>query len=65
MPNADLLCDVADLVTLARSPVQRDARGDLVLVFAPEMPGRFVKALAGLVGRAERARLRPRRRRGA
>jgi hypothetical protein len=50
VPDVDLLVDVADLVTLARSPIQRDGRGELVLVLAPEMPGRFVKALAGLWG---------------
>jgi hypothetical protein len=48
LPNRELLVGVADLVTLARSPVQRDGRGELVLVLAPEMPGRFVKALKGL-----------------
>jgi Domain of unknown function (DUF3854) len=48
VPDEDLLVDVADLVTLARSPIQRDRRGELVLVLAPEMPGRFVKALTGL-----------------
>jgi Domain of unknown function (DUF3854) len=48
VPDEDLLVDVADLVTLARSPIQRDGRGELVLVLAPEMPGRFVKALTGL-----------------
>jgi hypothetical protein len=48
VPDEDLLVDVADLVTLARSPIQRDGRGELVLVYAPEMPGRFVKALIGL-----------------
>jgi hypothetical protein len=48
IPDEGLLVQVADLVTLARSPIQRDGRGELVLVLAPEMPGRFVKALAGL-----------------
>ncbi len=50
VPHGELLGDVADLVTLARSPIQRDGRGELILVLAPEMPGRFVKALAGLWG---------------
>jgi Domain of unknown function (DUF3854) len=50
VPDDGLLVDVADLVTLARSPIQRNRRGDLELILAPEMPGRFVKALAGLWG---------------
>jgi hypothetical protein len=44
----ELLVDVADLVTLARSPVIRDGRREMIMPLAAEMPGRFVKALAGL-----------------
>jgi hypothetical protein len=43
-----LFIRVADLVTLARSPVIRNRKGEMVAVLAPEMPGRFVKGMAGL-----------------
>jgi hypothetical protein len=48
IPDDELLIDVADLVTLARSPVLRDGHREMIMPLAPEMPGRFIKALAGL-----------------
>jgi hypothetical protein len=50
----DLLLEVANLVTLARTAVERDYRGDVVDAHAPEMPTRFAKML-GQVVRGARA----------
>lgn len=43
------LVNAADLVTLARTAVDYDYRGDVVDAHAPEMPTRFAKQLAQLV----------------
>jgi hypothetical protein len=42
------LTRLADFVTMARSPVDRDYQGEIALVLDPEGPYRFVKELAGL-----------------
>jgi hypothetical protein len=42
------LARLADFVTMARSPVDRDHQGEIALVLDPEGPYRFVKELAGL-----------------
>lgn len=47
--DTDLLLSAADLVTLARTAVERDYRGDVVDAHAPEMPTRFAKQLAQIV----------------
>lgn len=48
------LLDAANLVTLARTAVEYDGRGEVIDAHAPEMPTRFVKMLGQLVrgGRA-------------
>jgi hypothetical protein len=43
------LLDLADLVTRARTAVERDYSGDPVFAHAPEMPTRFAKQLAQIV----------------
>jgi len=43
------LLRAADLVTLVRTPVERDFRGDVIDAHAPEMPTRFTKQLAQIV----------------
>lgn len=43
------LVEAADLVTRARTAVERDYRGDPIDAHAPEMPTRFVKMLAQVV----------------
>lgn len=45
----DVLLAAADLVTLARTAVECDYRGDIVMAHAPEMPTRFGKQLAQIV----------------
>ena len=45
---SDRLVTLADLVTLARSPISRDFSGEINLVLDPEQPTRLVKQLAGL-----------------
>ena len=45
----DRLIELANVVTWARSGVERDYRGDVVNAHAPEMPTRFAKQLAQLV----------------
>jgi hypothetical protein len=45
----DELLAAADLVTLARTAVDRDQRGDVVSAHEPEMPTRFAKMLGQLV----------------
>jgi hypothetical protein len=45
----DTLLAAADLVTLARTGVEFDYRGDVVDAHAPEMPTRFAKQLAQVV----------------
>lgn len=46
--TVERIVDIADLVALARSPVQRDYRGELELVHDPEAPTRISKQLAQL-----------------
>ena len=45
----DRLIELADVVTWARSGVERDFRGAVVNAHAPEMPTRFTKQLAQVV----------------
>jgi hypothetical protein len=44
--ESDVLLAAADLVTLARTGVEYDYRGDVIDAHAPEMPTRFAKQLA-------------------
>lgn len=43
------LLDLADIVTLARTAVERDFQGNVVQAHAPEMPTRFTKQLGQIV----------------
>lgn len=45
---SDLL-DLADIVTLARTAVERDFQGNVVQAHAPEMPTRFLKQLGQIM----------------
>jgi hypothetical protein len=45
----DQVMNVADIVTMARTAVERDYRGDISMSHAPEMPTRFAKQLAEMV----------------
>jgi Domain of unknown function (DUF3854) len=45
----EILLAAADLVTLARTGVEYDYRGDVVMAHAPEMPTRFGKQLAQIM----------------
>ena len=45
----DRLLNAADIVTMARSAVERDYRGDILFAHDPEMPTRFVKQLVQLL----------------
>jgi hypothetical protein len=47
--EVDQLVKAADLVTLARSAVERDYRGDIDFAHDPEMPTRFAKQLVQLL----------------
>jgi hypothetical protein len=47
--EADVLLALADVVTLARTGVERDYRGDVIDAHAPEMPTRFAKQLTQVV----------------
>lgn len=47
--ETDVLLAAADLVTLARTAVEYDYRGDVIDAHAPEMPTRFAKQLAQIV----------------
>lgn len=47
--ETELLLAAADLVTLARTGVEYDYRGDVINAHAPEMPTRFAKQLAQVV----------------
>jgi Bifunctional DNA primase/polymerase, N-terminal len=63
--ETDALIAAADLVTLARTAVEYDYRGDVIDAHAPEMPTRFAKQLTQIVrgavaiglGRADALRL--------
>ena len=46
---AEALLAVADLVTLARTAVEKDHKGTVLEAYAPEAPTRFVKMLGQLV----------------
>ncbi len=43
--DQETLLDLADLVTLGRTAVERDYKGDVIDAHAPEMPTRFAKML--------------------
>lgn len=43
------LLDLADIVTMARTAVERDYQGNVTQAHAPEMPTRFTKQLAQIV----------------
>lgn len=43
------LLDLADIVTLARTAVERDFQGNVVQAHAPEMPTRFLKQLGQIM----------------
>jgi Bifunctional DNA primase/polymerase, N-terminal len=45
----DRLLKAADIVTMARTAVERDYRGEVLWAHAPEMPTRFAKQLAQMV----------------
>ena len=47
--ETETLLKAADLVTLARTGVEYDYRGDVIDAHAPEMPTRFAKQLAQIV----------------
>lgn len=47
--ETDVLLAAADLVTMARTGVEYDYRGDVIDAHAPEMPTRFAKQLAQVV----------------
>ena len=47
--ETDVLLAAADLVTLARTGVEVDYRGDVIDAHAPEMPTRFAKQLTQIV----------------
>ncbi|GAB1642559.1 hypothetical protein [Krasilnikovia sp. MM14-A1259] len=47
--DMDVLLSVADLVTFARTAVERDYQGNVTDAHAPEMPTRFAKMLGQLV----------------
>ncbi len=42
----DIMLNAANLVTLARTAVERDHRGDVVYAHASEMPTRFARCSA-------------------
>lgn len=48
-PDVDTLLAVADLVTYARTSVERDHQGNVIDAHAPEMPTRFAKMLGQVV----------------
>jgi len=48
-PDMETLLDAANLVTLSRTAVERDYRGDPIEAHAPEMPTRFAKQLGQIV----------------
>jgi hypothetical protein len=47
--ETDVLLAAADVVTRARTAVERDYRGDVIDAHAPEMPTRFAKQLTQIV----------------
>jgi hypothetical protein len=57
--ETERLLRAADLVTLARTGVEFDYRGDVIDAHAPEMPTRFAKQLAQLMRGGDRDRHGP------
>ncbi|MDV9170942.1 hypothetical protein R6V09_12450 [Streptomyces sp. W16] len=47
--DMEQLLDLADIVTLARTAVERDYQGNVVQAHAPEMPTRFTKQLSQIM----------------
>jgi hypothetical protein len=47
--EVDRLLKAADIVTMARSAVERDYRGDILFAHDPEMPTRFAKQLVQML----------------
>lgn len=47
--EVEQLLNAADIVTMARSAVERDYRGDILFAHDPEMPTRFAKQLVQLL----------------
>jgi hypothetical protein len=47
--ETDIVLAAADLVTLARTGVEYDYRGDVIDAHAPEMPTRFAKELTQII----------------
>jgi hypothetical protein len=47
--ETDQILNAADIVTMARTAVERDYRGDVIDAHAPEMPTRFAKQLTQMV----------------
>jgi hypothetical protein len=45
----DRILNAADIVTMARTAVERDYKGDVINAHAPEMPTRFAKQLTQMV----------------
>jgi hypothetical protein len=43
------ILNAADIVTMARTAVERDYRGDVIMAHAPEMPTRFAKQLTQMI----------------
>ena len=48
-PETEKLVDAADIVTLARTAVEFDQKGDVSVAHAPEMPTRFAKQLTQII----------------
>src|SRR5262249_52647198 len=48
-PQEDTIVKAADIVTLARTGVELDYRGDVIDAHAPEMPTRFAKQLTQIM----------------
>ena len=47
--EVDQLVKAADVVTMARTAVERDYQGEVIDAHAPEMPTRFAKQLAQMI----------------
>lgn len=60
-PAFDAILNAADIVTLARTAVERDYQGEIVNSHAPEMPTRFAKQLTQMVRGGIAAGMPPRR----
>ena len=64
-PRSSNLVNAADIVTLARTAVERDYQGDVIDAHAPEMPTRFAKQLAQMIRGAVAIGMTPRSRHAA